>query len=178
MSSGIIYKIFDNTNDNVYYGSTTQELSHRKAQHKNQYKQYCNGLRTFTTCYDILKNNDWGIEIVEKCSLDLRKRERWYIENNKCVNKRIEGRTLNEYYIEILKPQRSIAYYCETCKCDILSGEKNRHEKSKKHLSIPKKKREITKSNKDIIICECGLTYTRGHKLRHLNSKKHLSSCL
>lgn len=179
MSSGIIYKIFDNTNDNVYYGSTTRELRFRKAEHKNQYKQYCDGVRTFTTCYDILKNNDWGIEIVEKCSSGLRERERWFIENNKCVNKRIEGRTLNEYYVDVLKPHRqSLAYYCETCNCNVIIGEKSRHEKTNKHLGIPKKKREITKSNKDIIICECGLNYTRAHKLRHQNSKKHLSFSL
>ena len=40
-NNGKIYKIIDNTNDNIYIGSTTEPiLSRRMAQHKSQYKLF------------------------------------------------------------------------------------------------------------------------------------------
>lgn len=171
--TGIIYKITDNTNDNVYYGSTIRKLSERKAEHKYQYKQYCEGKRGFTTAYDILKNNDWKIELVEECTDDLVKRERWYIENNECLNKRVEGRNLQEYYIQVLKPARQEFYFCETCQKNVKNHLQKSHEKSKLHLGIPKNKRPLLLNPKDKILCECGIEYTRNHKQRHMNTQQH-----
>ncbi len=90
MMNGKIYKIYCDENDEVYYGSTTQELFMRLRQHKSL--KY--------TSRNIMKNT-YHIELVEeyKCNnkKELELRERYYIENNKCVNTYIPTRTREEY---------------------------------------------------------------------------------
>ena len=101
MSIGYVYKIYDNTNGNVYYGSTKQALSKRMAVHKSHYKLWCAGKRNNVTAFDIIKNGDYDISLVEegnfKDKIELHRRERFYIENNVCVNKYIPTRTNQEY---------------------------------------------------------------------------------
>jgi len=97
-----IYKIVDNTNNNIYVGSTKQKyLSLRLASHKNDYKRYLRGEKTFLTSFDIIKNNDYDIILLElvNCNSkdDLHKKERYYIETLDCINKVIPGRTQKEY---------------------------------------------------------------------------------
>ena len=102
---GIIYKIVDNTNENVYFGATYQTLSARKSGHKRDYNRYKNGTSFYTTAYDIFDNNDFKfieVDSIENDNLDtlkcdLKLLERKYIENNVCVNKVIPGRTKKEY---------------------------------------------------------------------------------
>jgi len=79
--NGKIYKI---TGSNLtYYGSTTQPLNKRKACHKSLYFNYSSKI--------IIEKGDWEIVLVEdfKCENkeQLFSRERWWIENNECVNK-------------------------------------------------------------------------------------------
>lgn len=79
-----IYKIIDNTNDNVYIGSTSQEyLSQRMSRHRQNLKNH-------ETCSSkiILKNNDWRYELVEVCDANVKKeREKYYINNTpNCIN--------------------------------------------------------------------------------------------
>ena len=87
-----IYKIVDNTNGNVYIGSTCEPtLARRLAGHRNAYKNYLNGKGRFVTSFLILKNDNYEIVLLEQCkditSKDqLHKRERFFIENNTCVN--------------------------------------------------------------------------------------------
>lgn len=93
-----IYKITDNTNDNVYFGSTKKSLAERRAKHKYHYKKYLEGKFKYITSFIIIKNDDYIFEIVEevKNKEDLKIRERYYIDNNKCVNKNIPSRSLKE----------------------------------------------------------------------------------
>ena len=100
---GKIYKIVDNTNGNIYIGSTCEPtLSRRLAQHKATYNQYVKGNSTFVTSFEILKNGSYEIVLIESypCNSkdELHSREKFYIENNTCVNKYIPTRTKNEYY--------------------------------------------------------------------------------
>ena len=44
MNIGYVYKIYENTNRAVFYGSTKQALSKRIYVHKSQYKLWCNKL--------------------------------------------------------------------------------------------------------------------------------------
>ena len=105
-ANGKIYKLIDNTNDNVYIGSTTKQfLSSRLAEHVNKYKQYLNGMSHFITSFKIIENGDFDIILLENCENcesknDLHKRERFYIESIHCVNKNIPLRTQKEYYTE------------------------------------------------------------------------------
>ena len=84
---GYIYKIKDNTNGDVYYGSTTQTVSRRITSHRSYYKAG----RTKCSSSCILKNGDWSYFTVEKFEYDekfqLRNREQTFIDNNECVNK-------------------------------------------------------------------------------------------
>ena len=91
-SQGKIYKIIDNTNGNIYIGSTTKTLEERLRKHKSD-----------SNCVsrNIIKNNDFKIELIENYPCENKKqlleRERYYIENNECINKKIPGRTSYEY---------------------------------------------------------------------------------
>ena len=82
-----IYRIVDNTNDNVYIGQTTRTLNQRLLHH-----------RSTTSCssVDIIKNGDYRIELIEETHD--KSRERWWIENTDCcINKNIPGRTDKEW---------------------------------------------------------------------------------
>ena len=87
-----IYKIIDNTNGNVYIGSTEQKyLSQRITTHRYDYKKG-------RSCYskEIIKNGDYKYELIEET--DDESRERYYIEHTECVNKNIPGRTREEWH--------------------------------------------------------------------------------
>jgi hypothetical protein len=98
-----IYKIYSKSNNHlVYYGCTTRKLSIRLSQHKGQYKRWLAGKRAYITSFKIFEEcNDYVIKLVEKCPCDNKyeasTRERYYIENNECLNKCIPNRTAKEY---------------------------------------------------------------------------------
>jgi hypothetical protein len=97
---GKIYKIVSNVTDDVYYGSTTQILSKRLGEHRSKYKLYLKQLYGYTTSFKLIETENYEIVLVENypcCSKDeLNSRERFYIENNKCVNKVVPSRTREE----------------------------------------------------------------------------------
>jgi len=89
-----IYKIIDNTNGNIYIGSTCEKyLSRRLDGHKTKYKYHIQGKKNFryTSSFDIIKNNDYKIILIENYSCknkdELRMREQFYIDNTLCINK-------------------------------------------------------------------------------------------
>jgi hypothetical protein len=98
---GYIYKLVDNTNDNVYYGSTTLRLNIRLNIHNNRYKLYLEGKRSYMTSFEIIKNNNYNMIYLEVVPFKdiylLHERERWYIENMPCVNKYIPNRSNKEW---------------------------------------------------------------------------------
>jgi hypothetical protein len=100
---GKIYKIVCNTTGLTYYGSTCEPtLARRLAGHVGKFKSFRgNGKAKFITSYNVLKNDDYAIILVELApsnnKMELRQRERFYIENNECVNKNIPSRTDTEY---------------------------------------------------------------------------------
>ena len=81
-----IYKLIDNTNEDIYIGMTKRDLNLRLAQHK--YKG--------NDCLSrkIIANGDYKIELIEET--DDKIRERYWIENTECINKTIPGRTWKE----------------------------------------------------------------------------------
>jgi hypothetical protein len=134
-----IYKIIDNTNGNVYIGSTTQTLNIRLKHHKSDYKRYLKGKFGHTTSFEIIKNNDYRIEIIKyviyKDRIELHQRERYYIENNDCINKIIPSRTKKEYNKEYYKEYNKIKFQCE-CGSLVRKDKKQRHLKSLKHINF------------------------------------------
>ena len=81
-----IYKIADNTTDDVYIGITKNRLCQRVASHKYNRR---------TTATQILDRGDYEIELIEET--DDKTRERYWIENTEnTVNKNIPCRTKEE----------------------------------------------------------------------------------
>ncbi|RZJ99361.1 MAG: hypothetical protein EOO43_26640 [Flavobacterium sp.] len=62
-ADGKIYKIIDNTNGNIYIGSTAEPtLARRLAKHKSDYKRYLEGKsRYVTSSFGILDNEDYSL---------------------------------------------------------------------------------------------------------------------
>ena len=85
---GKIYKIVDNTNGDIYIGSSTIRLSARLQNHKQDILKRERNI----SVKKIILNNDYKIVLLEKypCNSrdELYSREQYYIDNNKCVNKR------------------------------------------------------------------------------------------
>ena len=85
---GIIYKLTDNTNNVVYVGSSKQTLQLRLSNHIRLYRQYIKGgsIKGYTESFDILKNNDYKMELIEEAE-DYKIREQYWIETLECINK-------------------------------------------------------------------------------------------
>ena len=170
---GRLYKLISKQTDKVYYGSTERTLEIRFSCHKSRFK---NGIINGCSSKEILCYDDCEIvllDIVEVANKkELRKYERRYIENNECVNKRIPGRTKQEYRLE--HTEESKKYRLEHTE----ESKKYRLENKEKLLDYMKNYRL---ENKDIIktkkkeknICICGITFTHSHKSRHEKSKFH-----
>ena len=135
---GKIYKIVCNTTGLTYYGSTCEKtLALRLSHHKASYKRYLNQNSNFVTSFEILKNNNYEIILVENCPCnskdELHARERFYIESNSCINKYIPNRTIKEYRElnkEVISEQRK--QYREQNKEVISENKKNITKKIKK----------------------------------------------
>ena len=167
---GKIYKIVDNTNGNIYVGSTTRPtLAMRLAKHVSNCKSWKDGKRTFTTSFKIIENQNYDIVLLEKYPCDskdeLHKRERHYIETLNCVNKYVVGRTRQEYR-QIHKDQKK-------------DYDKDYREKNKEKITLQKSeyyqnnKEKISEREKIKCICPCGKTYRRSDKSQHEKTKFH-----
>ena len=151
-----IYKITCETGK-VYYGST-KHIKKRFKHHTNVYNT----------------SNSKGFlnpkfEILETCNEEERKdKESYYIRNFECVNKRIENRTLKEYYQEFKNDKTKYKYdkiHYEKNK-EIINNKKRIHYEKNKEIILEKKKVKIT--------CKCGSIIRKDKIKRHERSKKHL----
>ena len=102
LKKGLIYKLTDNTNGNVYIGSTQQTLSTRISIHKAQYRQYLLNKTNHLTAFEIIKNNNFTAEILEELEFNDRKQlnqlEGHYQKiTQNCINHNIAGRTSKQY---------------------------------------------------------------------------------
>ena len=172
---GFIYKMWSKTDPSlVYYGSTTQKhVCSRITGHRTNYNQWKKGNYHFVTSFRIIETGDWDYMTLEKIIFDdpfeLKNRERFYIENNDCVNHNIPNQTKVEYdkqyYIEnkdeITEYQ---AQYRDTHK-------ENKREYDKQYRIDNKK--NITANASEIVQCECGCCVRADGLSKHRNSKKH-----
>jgi len=193
---GYIYKLYDNTNENVYYGSTRQQLSKRINDHSGCYKRYLKGTYNYCKSFDIIKNCDYSYNIVEEVEYDERwellKKEREYIENNVCVNKMIPFRTTEEIkenqrkidakhrktekykttkkrYTENNKEERKL--YIENNKEKIKEYQKKYREEHKKEAKEYQK--EYQEKHNQKITCECGCVVAKQKLPQHKRTIKH-----
>ena len=146
LSYARIYRLI-NDDGLVYYGSTTQKyLSSRLAKHK--YDNSKN--KTVTSKLLFEGGKDVRIELVENCEVidkyELHNRERYYIQNNECVNKCIPNRTDKEYCQDNKEKKKE---YYETNKEAILAYTKEYKEKNKE--AVAAQRREYGKKNRETI---------------------------
>ena len=151
---GKIYKIVDNTNNNIYIGSTCEPtLARRLATHMGSYKNYLEAKKNNVTSFQIFANNDYEIILLElyPCNSkdQLHARERFYIESLKCVNKQYPGRTKKEY-------------------CKIHKEDKKLYNAQYRNEN----KEKIYEKSKVKVLCMCG-KYRDRHKTRHEQTKFH-----
>jgi hypothetical protein len=196
--NGKIYAIRSYQTDEIYIGSTTQELSKRLYEHKIPSNP--------TASKEIIQHGDAYIELLEEYPCDnkqqLLRREGQLIRENNCVNKRVAGRSGKEWreenkeYIKIkdrekyLKnadkiKERSKQYRINNA--DYVKDQqkqysiKNKDKKAdyckewyKNNKETQKAKmREVYNNTKDIRTCVCGVEYNYDIKQRR---KKHYSS--
>ena len=146
-----VYKITDG--EKVYYGSTIQPLHRRLTKHKCP----SNGCETRQ-----LNSENMTIELLEEVEDKEQRllRERYYVENNECVNKHKPKRT--EY--EIRNPNKE---YYEKNKTRIQEYQKN-------YNKLDKNKEHIKQMKSRPYQCECGSVISSSHKAKHFKSKKHI----
>lgn len=153
-SNGKIYKIVDNTNGNIYIGSTIEKLEKRLWKHKSKYKIYLETLYNELSSFKILENNNYYIELLENypCNnkRELEQKEAEYIEKLDNVNKMIPFKTEEE---QAIRQKEYMKKY-------------NREYKEKNREKINKKKIEK-------IECEfCKVFICRSVMKRHQNTLK------
>ena len=129
-----IYLIED-INDLRYVGSTTQRLDKRLSGHRTSKKigQYCSSSEL--NLYNCI------ITQLEQCNPEQRKeREKYYINEIDCVNKRklnFDKKECNKEWYQKNKEKRKEYYkldwYCSHCDCNVKRCNKSTHFKSHKH---------------------------------------------
>jgi len=176
-ANGKIYKLVNEELGLTYYGSTTLTLNKRFSSHKSYSS---NNL----TSKHLFEKGQVKIILVEDypCNekIDLLKRERYYIENNECVNKNIPSRTIKESNKNWFDNNKNYQKeYRENNKEYKKKTNKEYHENNKKKLNEysskyrQKNKEILNKKSKEKFNCICGGQYIKAHKSRHLKSKKH-----
>ncbi len=194
--NGKIYKLVSNQTNEVYYGSTCQELCERMAGHRRHYMQYQNGKMNYISAFEILKYDDCKIVWVEDYPCDnkpqLFARETEYIKSNECVNKRVPYRNdeekkesltakrkryWNKHKDEIIEKQK--VYYRNNIDrkkdYDKNYNEANRAKKLKQSKEYREKNKDIVRAKQtEKIMCDCGLQYSRSNRSVHMKSNKHI----
>ena len=149
--NGKIYKIVDNGYNKCYIGSTIEALSVRMAKHRSGYRNYLSGGHADYKVFEIFNEfgiDDCKIELIEEypCEnkMQLLKREGFHIQNTNCVNKRVEGRTKQEYRFEYnaqyrennkerLSEWKSEKFVCDICQGCYTRDHRSHHVKTLKH---------------------------------------------
>ena len=167
---GKIYKITSEKSGLTYYGSTSEYyLSKRLTGHIRKYKCYLNGKYHYCSSFELLKQEDYNIQLIKNFPCANRKQleteEGKYIRENKCVNKITPGRTQKQYRKDNKEKVKEIdKQYRE-------ANKEKQHEKNK----------EYNAQNKDMLKekaskpyqCECGSVVRWGSKLPHFKTVKH-----
>ena len=150
---GKIYKIVCNETGLVYLGSTTQALSQRLQGHKKNYKSYLSGKNNYIHSFKVLENDNYNIFLIEDYLCErkeqLLSRERFWIENNDCVNKNFPTRTVKEWN-EVNKDK--LKMYNKKYRASTKGKEHKKEYLEKNKDCIKERNRIYFESNKDEIL--------------------------
>lgn len=129
MTKYTIYKISNDEGD-AYFGSTTRTVEQRLLQHRYDMARHLRGQGGFLSSFLVLAGSNPTIKAVAEIESndieEVRKLERFYIENFHCKNMRYPSRTIKEW--------KGIQNTCG-CGGKYVNDQKARHFKSKKHSS-------------------------------------------
>ena len=182
--TGKIYAIKCNETNDVYIGSTIRELNIRLIEHKTRRKKYTEGKYRYTTSFEIVQYDSCYIELLEvyPCNnkIELERKEGEYIQNMKCVNKYVAGRTKKEWTRDnkdkILEYQKqyNIDNKEQRAERDKKNYEANREQilQCKKEYR-EKNKERISEKNKQKYTCVCGSNIRKSDRRAHERTKKH-----
>ena len=183
---GKIYRLVSNKTADVYYGSTTRSLTHRRNQHKN--KTDCSSHKMFAD--DAIVT----IVLVEyfpcNTKMELNARELFFIENNPCINMikpfitqlpyLNEDGTINKEHCKEYREANKEHYkkYYQDNKEQIKEHRKEYRESNKEHIKEYRDANKDTESErrKQKIVCDCGATVSLHHISRHKKTAIHLKS--
>ena len=173
-SQGKIYKIVDNTNGDIYVGSTCETtLAKRLSKHIQTFKTYKQGKSGYASSYKIIENDDYDIILIENYPCETRdqlhSRERHYIETLPCVNLIIPTRTHKEW-VQANKEhiQEKLKEYSKTNEIRLKQYQENYREKNKEQNKEYKK--EYYQNNKEYISEKSKLRYEA--KKDEINEKR------
>ena len=201
-SKAKIYCIRNYNDSDVYVGSTCQPLSKRIADHRiamNNKRDF--NIQLYVKMREIGTDNFY-IELLEeypcKNQRTIESKEGEYIRNLSTLNKRIEGRTIeewrkdNEEYLKeplknyYIKNKPKIQQYKQQHYIDNKSkiqAYKKEYAKQNKQSLLEKSKKYYEENKEAVklrinakVRCECGEEITKANLLRHQRSKKHQES--
>lgn len=181
-----IYTIRSHQTDQIYIGSTFQQPSMRMCKHRANYKSWMNQKYHYVSSFEILKFPDNYVEILleveVQSKLELHRLEGEQIRKLDCVNKRIAGRTQQEYnkdnavhiaeHNANYRQENAVHIYTHNAKYNKENAVKIADQQSKKYQKNAKK---ISEQNAKKITCECGCIIATGNKVKHLKTQKHLT---
>ena len=195
-SKGQIYKITDVGQTKCYVGSTTQQLCYRMAGHRRKYNSYLEGKIGFDNSVFYLFD-EFGVETCKivwikdfacNSKKELEAEEGRIQQETECVNKRMEGRTPEQYrrdkkddifirnknyrenHKEREQKRKSNWYYRNKMKCNVRSSEdyiNNREERLKQSKERYEKLKLIKYT------CGCGSTIPCIKQKAHEKTLKH-----
>ena len=173
---GVIYKITNSKNNEVYVGSTTMDIELRFVKHKCDAKTrpYVSKFYTFMNEEGV---DNFDVEIVEEFPCEsrkeLEKREGEWIRKIGTLNQQIAGRTSQEYRKEFAEYLKVFAI--ENKKKWKAENREHYLEKERgyKKTYREKYKEQLQEKASTKVQCECGEQYTLSHKAEHMQSKKH-----
>jgi len=171
-----IYKIISDNSDRIYIGSTTLPLPKRLASHKYDYTDHLNNPREnkgLVSSFNILSLDNVSIILLEEVNCEnkeqLRARERHYIDLHRdvCVNKARPVITNEER--TIYKAEWNKKTYVPKPPRKIYTPEERKEANRKKCLAYQQRNKHI------MILCDCGIEYSKSYKSNHIKTKGHLA---
>jgi len=183
-SKGIIYAIRSYSTDDVYIGSTCSTLTKRLSEHKKDYEIWLKKDYKYVTSYEVLKHDDYYIELVEECPCEnkaqLNRREGEVIRSVTCVNKCVAGRTPAEWNKD--NAQKVAALHKEWAKKNkqITDASKKKYNEQNKAYLVEYRKKykeenkeRLAARKAEKVTCGCGSVVRRDSRARHERSAKH-----
>ena len=193
IKTGNIYKIINSIDNEIYIGSTFNELRHRWQQHKASYNRWLNGKCRKCSIFEKIKLlgiKNFKIMLIKKYDVyrddskdrrHLLSKEQLWINKLKCINEKGAFNPIPEK--ELIKIYRlnnkdKIKEKAKEYKLNNKDKKKQYYENNKE--KIKEKSKEYKLNNKEKlnkkINCSCGGKYQHRTKARHMKTKIHMNS--